>query len=345
MGDTDEVPGYSTDHGRLYVGPAEKLLTAPALAPWRGQVQLVFTSPPFPLQREKKYGNRTGDDFARWLASFAQPLTEFLTPDGSIVLELGNGWNPGLPTVSTAGLKALLAFQEAAGLHLCQEFVCFNPARLPTPVEWVAVHRVRVKDAFTRVWWLSPTPHPKADNRRVLTEYSESMRRLLRKGTYTGGKRPSEHRIGAESFLADNGGAIPPNVVVPPGSDQDHVQAVLPIPNTTSRHPYHQACRELGLARHPAVMPDQLVEFFVRFLTDAGDVVFDPFAGSNTTGAIAESLGRKWLGVEANADYAETSRVRFDQPGKVKGPHRRPRTKSVSVASPLSARDVPGSGK
>ena len=120
----------------------------------RPQKSGAFTSPPFPLLRKKKYGNLCGDEYARWLASFAIPLTKLLTPDGSIVLELGNGWNPGTPTVSTAGIKALLAFQEAAGLHLCQEFVCFNPARLPTPAEWVTIKRTRVKDAFTRVWWL-----------------------------------------------------------------------------------------------------------------------------------------------------------------------------------------------
>jgi hypothetical protein len=303
---------YRTAAGSLFVGRTEDVLHSPALDPWRGRVQLVFTSPPFPLVRKKKYGNLAGDEFARWLAGFATGFTEFLTPDGSIVLELGNGWNPGTPTVSTAGIKALLAFQEAAGLHLCQEFICFNPARLPTPAEWVTVRRTRVKDAFTRVWWLSPTPTPKADNRRVLTEYSESMRKLLKRGTYSGGRRPSEHHVGHQSFLTDNGGAIPANVLVPPGSDRFvEPQAVLPIANTASRGAYHDACRAAGLERHPAAMPELLVEFFVKFLTDPGEVVFDPFAGSNTTGSVAERLGRSWLGVEANPDYARASRVRF----------------------------------
>jgi site-specific DNA-methyltransferase (cytosine-N4-specific) len=303
---------YRTASGRLFVGKAEELLPSPDLDPWRGRVQLVFTSPPFPLVRKKKYGNLSGDAYAQWLAGFAIGLTKFLTPDGSIVLELGNGWNPGTPTVSTTGIKALLAFQEAAGLHLCQEFICFNPARLPTPAEWVSVRRTRVKDAFTRVWWLAPTPTPKADNRRVLTEYSESMRKLLRKGTYTGGRRPSQHHIGERSFLADNGGAIPANVLVPPESDTVvEPQAVLPIPNTASRGAYHDACRSANIPRHPAAMPEPLVEFFVRFLTDPGELVFDPFAGSNTTGAVAERLGRTWIGIEADPEYARLSRVRF----------------------------------
>ena len=295
----------------MLVGKAEVVLASTALDPWRGRVQLVFTSPPFPLLRKKKYGNLSGDAFCEWLASFAEPLAKMLTPNGSIVLEIGNGWNPGLPTVSTVGIKALLAFQEAANLHLCQEFICYNPARLPTPAEWVAVRRTRVKDAFTRVWWLSPTPNPKADNRRVLTEYSDSMKKLLKKGTYTGGKRPSEHQIGAESFLTDNGGAIPPNVIVPPNANDYEPQAILPIANTASKNGYHQMCRDQNLPRHPALMPEPLVEFFVRFLTEPNDVVFDPFSGSNTTGSVAERLGREWVGVEADAAYAEASKIRF----------------------------------
>src|SRR5438034_10295788 len=161
--------------------------------------------------------------------------------------------------MSTAGIKSLLAFQEAAKLHLCQEFICFNPARLPTPAEWVTVRRVRVKDSFTRVWWMSPTPYPKADNRRVLTDYSESMKRLLKRGTYNGGKRPSEHHISPKAFLTDNGGAIPPNVLVSPAEEAFDPLDVLPIANTASRDHYRRACRERKVAGHPAVMPEALV--------------------------------------------------------------------------------------
>lgn len=301
---------YRTPLGRLYVGDAAQVLSSSALRKWRGQVQLVFTSPPFPLCREKRYGNLRGDAYLKWLAEFAKPLTEFLSPTGSIVIELGNGWESGRPTVSTTSLKALLAFQEAAGLHLCQEFIGYNPARLPTPAEWVTVRRIRVKDAYTRLWWLAATPHPKADNRRVLTEYSESMRKLLAKGTYNGGARPSGHHVGHQSFLRENGGAIPPNVIVPP-DDAETPATLIPISNTGSRSKYLDACRAMNVVGHPARMPEALVDFFVRFLTDPGDLVLDPFAGSNTTGAVAEGLGRRWLGIERDPEYAKASRARF----------------------------------
>src|SRR5947209_6867119 len=241
---------YTTAAGRLYIGDSAELLAAPALRRRQGEVQLVFTSPPFPLCREKRYGNLRGEAYTEWLASFARPLADLLTPTGSIVIELGNGWVPGTPTVSTAGIKSLLAFQEAAGLYLCQEFICYNPARLPTPAEWVTVRRVRVKDSFTRVWWMSPTPHPKADNRRVLTAYSESMKRLLARGTYNGGNRPSGHQIGHESFLSNNGGAIPPNVLVPPAARvEEPPEAVLSISNTGSNGRYQRGCRSRAAAQ------------------------------------------------------------------------------------------------
>jgi hypothetical protein len=86
-------------------------------------VQLIFTSPPFPLNHKKRYGNRTGDDYLEWLADLASPLKELLTEDGSIVMELGNAWVPGQPVMSTLALRALLRFLDAGQLHLCQVVV------------------------------------------------------------------------------------------------------------------------------------------------------------------------------------------------------------------------------
>jgi site-specific DNA-methyltransferase (cytosine-N4-specific) len=216
--------------------------------------------------------------------------------------------------MSTLSLKALLAFQERSGLHLCQEFICYNPARLPAPAQWVTIERIRVKDAFTRVWWMSPVERPKADNRKVRTEYSKSMKALLRRGTYNSGKRPSQYAISAQSFLIDNGGAIVPNVIVPsPDVDEPELFETLPIPNTRADDRYQTYCREHQIEMHPARMPEKLVQFFMEFLTDPGDLVLDPFAGSNTTGSVAETMGRRWFSIEANPTYLAGSRARFDE--------------------------------
>lgn len=58
-------------------------------------------------------------------------------------------------------------------------------------------------------------------------------------------------------------------------------------------------------------MPSEIVEFFVKFLTEPDDLVLDPFAGSNTTGAVAEKLERHWVSIEKEKEYILGSRGRF----------------------------------
>lgn len=288
---------YATDLGKMVIGKIEDALESPLLKPYWGRVQLVFTSPPFPLNHKKAYGNRDGKEYIDWLSSLSPRLRDVLKESGSIALEMGNSWEKGEPVMSTLALKSLLEFLEKGNLNLCQQFVCSNPARLPSPVQWVNVERIRVKDAFTHVWWMSPSLRPKANNRHVLSPYSDSMKRLIDRASYNSGKRPSGHVIGESSFLKDNGGSIPSNVIT--------------VSNTGANDQYLTYCRMNGIRPHPARMPRKIAEFFIEFLTDQGDIVLDPFGGSNVTGSVAESLGRQWITVEPNEEYAEASRSRF----------------------------------
>ena len=289
---------YATRHGRMLFGKSDEILSGPALASLQGKVNLIFTSPPFPLNRKKKYGNEKGNEYIEWLCTFGPLFKKMLAPDGSIVIEVGNSWEPGLPVMSTLAMRSLLEFQERNDLYLCQEFVWQNPAKLPSPAQWVNVERIRVKDSFTKLWWLSPVSKPKASNNRVLLEYSTAMKDLLKRGSYNAGKRPSEHDISEKAFLRDNGGSIPSNV--------------LTYANThSSGEAYLAYCKEHGYELHPARMPSELAKFFIRFLTEPGDLVLDPFGGSNTTGAAAEELQRCWLSIEAKEDYIWGSKGRF----------------------------------
>ncbi|MCF6149481.1 MAG: site-specific DNA-methyltransferase [Candidatus Kuenenia sp.] len=288
---------YKTKLGLFYQCDIGEILKSKAFARYKKKVNLIFTSPPFPLNRKKKYGNFNGKEYTSWLSGLALGFRDFLTKDGSIVIELGNAWEANRPIMSTLPLRALLEFQEKGKYFLCQHFIWFNTARLPSPVQWVNVERVRVKDAFTHIWWLSKTPHPKANNRNVLEEYSESMKKLLNKKKYNSGRRPSEHSIGEKSFLKDNNGAIPPNVLI--GA------------NTNATSKYIEHCKRNKIELHPARMPEFIPDFFIKFLTDPGDLVFDPFGGSNTTGCVAEKLKRKWISVEINESYIKGSEGRF----------------------------------
>lgn len=153
-----------------------------------------------------------------------------------------------------------------------------------------------MKDSVNIVWWLSKSEYPKADNKKVLRPYSDSMKSLLKNG-YKAKMRPSGHDI-SDKFSTDNGGSIPPNV--------------LELSNTESNSYYMRRCKELGIKSHPARFPKEFAEFFIKFATDEGDLVFDPFAGSNTTGYVAEILNRKWISCEINEAYIDGSKIRFE---------------------------------
>lgn len=301
---------YRTALGQMVHGRIEDALESPLLDSVRGKTNLLLTSPPFPLVRKKRYGNETGEAYLRWIESLAKPLASLLAPDGSIVIEIGNAWEPGVPVMSTLPLEALFAFKRAANLHLCQHVICHNPARLPSPAAWVNIARSRLKDSYTHVWWLSKTQTPKADNRKVLNPYSKDMKQLLKNQKYNSGTRPSGHVISETGFLTDHGGSIGPNVIDLSG--QHFPEALLKFTGTKWDAVYRAYCKAKDLPAHPARMQSSLSAFFIQFLTDEGDLVFDPFGGSNTTGSVAEELKRRWMTIEADRSYIEGSLGRFD---------------------------------
>lgn len=288
---------YRTARGFAVHGTAEDFISSDLADRYRGKVQLIFTSPPFPLNAKKKYGNEVGEEYVKWLAKFGPTFVEMLRPDGSIVLEMGNAWERGEPVMSTLALKALLRFLERGQLKLCQQFVAYNRTRLPSPAPWVTIERIRVKDAFTHIWWMAATSRPKASNERVLRKYSAAMLDLLRTQKYNSGTRPSQHHISPTSFLKRHKGSIPSNVIE--------------YTNTRANDSYQEYCRTHGLTPHPARMPATIADFFIRMLTTSGQYVLDPFGGSNTTGAAAERLGRRWITVEPQVEYLRGSRGRF----------------------------------
>ena len=259
-------------------------------------VDLIMTSPPFALTRKKDYGNRQENEYLDWFRDFAIQFHRLLKDDGSLVIDLGGAWRPGLPVRSLYHFKLLIMLCEEYGFHLAQEFYWWNPSKLPTPAEWVNVRRIRVKDGINTVWWLSKTPWPRASNRRVLQPYSKSMKSLLSSG-YRAKLRPSGHDI-SDKFSIDNGASIPPNLIV--------------IPNTESNSGYMRYCKEKGIKAHPARFPSALPEYFIRMLTDPGDMVVDPFGGSCVTGEVADRLGRKWLCVESVELYVQGAKGRFE---------------------------------
>ena len=294
-------PYYGTELGDAYLADSLDLLRALP----EGSINAVITSPPYALHFKKEYGNASKDEYLDWFMGFGREIFRILGDNGSFVLNIGGSYNPGFPTRSLYHFKLLIELVETAGFHLAQECFWFNPAKLPMPAEWVTVRRIRIRDSVEYVWWLSKTPWPKANNRGVLKPYSKDMERLHRRGLRAT-VRPSGHNIKASFGKIRAEGSIPANVV-----EEDIPPDLLKFGNNAANDAYTKRCKEAGIKIHPARFPSALPEFFLKLLTEEGDLVLDPFAGSNTTGATAETLGRRWIAVERVEEYLNASRFRF----------------------------------
>ena len=322
-------PFYNTQYGASYLGDCLELMKKMP----DNSVDLICTSPPFALVRKKEYGNVDADEYVEWFFKFAVEFKRLIKPRGSIVIDIGGSWLKGQPTRSLYHYELVIRLCRAEvkgglGLNLAQELYWYNPAKLPTPAEWVTVRRERVKDAVNTVWWLSKTPHPKANNQGVLKPYSDSMLALLENG-YKPKLRPSGHDI-SNKFSNDRGGAIPPTIMgdseepfeigtqvsLELVADEGQVAVnVIAASNTASNDLYQRRCKAAGVSPHPARFPRDLPAFAINLCTEPGDLVLDPFAGSNMTGKVAEDLKRHWLAFELERNYLEGSRFRFEALG------------------------------
>jgi site-specific DNA-methyltransferase (cytosine-N4-specific) len=290
------TPLYYTDFGAAYVGDSRELLKKLPSA----YVDLVITSPPFPLQRPKEYGTFAfEDEFVEWFMPFALEVNRVLKDTGSFVIDLGGVYVKNRPVRSLYPYRLLLKLVDEAGFVLAEEFFWFNPSKLPSPIEWVNKRKIRVKDAVNFIFWLAKNDFPKANVEKVLIDYSDRMKQLLklRERFYRPKMRPSGHDITDKFMKVNKGGAIPPNLLV--------------IPNTKSTSQYLQACRMLNINPNPSRFPEELPEFFIRFLTEEGDIILDIFAGSNTVGYVAERMKRRWLAFDIKREYLLASIARF----------------------------------
>jgi site-specific DNA-methyltransferase (cytosine-N4-specific) len=305
-------PIFSTNLGQLYCADSMDIMgTFPSAS-----VDLVVTSLPYALHFKKEYGNASQEKYVAWFLPFAAEIKRLLKDTGSFVLNIGGAWTPGAPVRSLYQFCLILAMCDQLDFHLAQEFFWYNPAKMPTPAEWVNVRQMRVKDSVEYIYWLSSSDFPKANNENVLQPYSPGMERLIKRGVKRT-TRPSGHNI-KTTFSQDRGGSIPPNIII--------------CGNNESNSDYIKESKRIGQKIHPARFPSDLPRFFMKFLTDKGDLVVDPFAGSNTTGAVAEELRRRWITIEKNREYAEDSLLRFRY---YKAPHEEGKAHGVQESLPF----------
>lgn len=286
---------YETNLGGMYWGDSLDLIDTLA----DDSVDLVITSPPFALLKQKEYGNVEQVDYVDWLCEFMRKLFPKLKDTGSLVIDLGSAYNKGEPTYNLYQFRVLLKLCDEIGYKLAQPFYWHNISALPAPIEWVNRRKIRCKNAVDTIWWLSKTAYPKADVTKVLKPYSKRMKKFIKEPERVF-KYKTEHPSGhnaSDRWTKNNGGAIPPNL--------------LSISNAESNSRYLRGCRLNNIKAHPARFPVAIPEFFINYLTEENDLVVDIFSGSNTTGHTAEKLNRRWISFELDLEYIASSSFRF----------------------------------
>lgn len=296
------MAGYSTLLGQYICGDSLKVLQTLD----DDSINLIVTSPPFSNQRKKKYENFDEipqDKYVEWLLQFAKAAYKKLAPNGSLVIDIRSAYEKGKPVESIYPYEFLVKMVTELNYKLCQTVYWNNTSALPLPIQYVNIDKIRLKNSLNMNMWFTKAEDGrcKANNKNVLMPYSSRMQNLIdNPESFIKGEqvtRPSGNVLTIKSWQKNNGGAKPSNL--------------LSYPNSASNDSYLRYCKELQIKAHPARYPYKLIEFWVKFLTDKGDLVVDIFGGSNVTGKVAEDLNRHWLSIDISQEYTASSIFRF----------------------------------
>lgn len=237
---------------------------------------LVITSPPYDGQ--PKYGN--GEKYERdWYSdvfmSIAAEVLRTLKPHGSFVLNYRSKRSGD----ERGTLQYELVFWlRSLGFLFCEDFVWGKPS--PPPGRFNRFLKDAIEYCFhfakSRDWQFFPEHN--------LGPARWDARDRERRRKY------------AHNYV---------RVTEPSGQGRRRVQAGPDLVRPSTLLTFEP---EFGPnpTNHPARFPLQLPTFFIKLLTRPGQLVFDPFAGTGTTGVAAEHLSRHWLAVELDPTYAAT---------------------------------------
>lgn len=268
-------------------------------------IDLVLTSPPYADKRD--YGTKDAsiapDDYVDWFIPKAQEIYRLLKPTGSFVLNISDKVVDRYQHLYV--FELLLKLCQEVGFHLVRDYIWYNPATPPNVYSRGGYGRTKKSHEYC--FWFSKSEEWTFELDPIRKPYSKDMQKYLDgkgKGNRFDNIRPSTHNFDCEKVWSDNGGSDP-------GS-------VIEIANTNSNDMFMRLCKEKGIA-HPARFPEKLAEFFILSGSKEGDIVLDPFSGSGTTATVAQKNNRKWIGIDANADYCELARARIEAEATVEG--------------------------
>lgn len=289
---------YSVDDGLAFLGHAEE--AAGAIEP--GSLSLIMTSPPYPVV-QRSYGRFGMAEWMDWMSGLVGLWKDLLRDDGTLAINLMDVHVPGSPMLSPYVERFTLDAIDRHGMHLAGRMPWHSPTKLAN-LEWAVKRRVALKNTVEHVLLLSRTPNPSWDTRRLPAEpyaertasqrASDAKRAQARRQT----TRPGGYDINDGAFGANAEGGIPHNLIISGGVGGGGT--------------YARRCREAGIALHPARFPEAVPRKVILLATEPGQTVYDPMAGSNTTGKVALDLGRRFISSEPVLEYARASAFRFD---------------------------------
>lgn len=270
-------------------------------------IHLAITSPPYPLRDPRNYGNPNAAEYVDFICNEIEPIVRNLVPGGSIVLNISNDiFEHKSPARSLYVERMVIALHDRLGLHLMDRMIWANYSKPPGPTYWACVNRVQLCTSYEPIFWFTNDPlKVRSDNRRVLEQHSNRHAALISSG---GEQRVTNfgdgaYRLKHGSFSNETKGKIPKNIL-----ERGH--------SCADTKAYRAYAKELGLPLHGAMFPTSIPDFFVRFLTQPGELVVDPFGGTTKTGLAAERLGRRWIVVDKIAQYLRGGAGMFrDAPG------------------------------
>ena len=263
-------PAFSTTLGSLVTADCLNILSQLP----DDSIDLVVTSPPYDGQ--PKYGN--GERYGRdWYEGFFLKVTaevlRTLKPHGSFVLNYRSKRHGN----ERGTLQFELVFRlREQGFLFCEDFVWGKPS--PPPGRFNRF----LKDAVEYCFQFAKTPR-----------WQFFPENVLAPARWDAKDRERRRRL-PQNYVRVN---------EPSGQGRKRVQAGPDMvrPSTLLRLEPDFTPNPTG---HPARFPIELPTFFVKLMTQPGQLVFDPFGGTGTTAVAAERLGRRWLVTEIDERYA-----------------------------------------